>query len=69
MLQEHTVAPGTYAIGEVGGGGSGTSSGRGGSGGNSWFNLPVPSSKIFCQGGGGGGVGYYPGPHPDALSK
>ena len=61
----YTVAPGTYPI-SVGGGGSGNAGGRGSSGQNSWFNLPVPSGKIFCQGGGGGGVGQYPGIHPDA---
>jgi hypothetical protein len=61
----YTVTPGTYPI-AVGGGGSGNAAGRGSSGGNSWFNLPVPSGKIFCQGGGGGGVGAYPGVSSDA---
>ena len=61
----YSVTPGTYPI-SVGNGGSGNAGTRGSSGANSWFNLPVPSGKIFCQGGGGGGDGAYPGISGDA---
>jgi hypothetical protein len=48
----------TYPISVGQGGSSASPNARGGSGGSSWFNLSgtVPS-PIFCQGGGGGGVG------------
>ena len=62
----YSVAPGTYPI-SVGNGGSGNAGTRGSSGANSFFNLSGGSANsIFCQGGGGGGDGQYPGISPDA---
>ena len=59
----YSITPGTYPL-TTGNGGSGP---QGSDGANSiWYPTGPTANKITALGGGAGGVGEYPGPHPEA---
>ena len=62
------MVPGTYPV-TVGDKGIAQSTSNGGDGGDSVFAGSVAGFELTSKGGGGGGIGDYPGTHPDAAGR